>query len=242
MKQDRKSAIWVGVLYIVATVFPVAALVPYTALVEGDGILANAASHEGDLIAVAVLNLVMAVAVAGVAFMIYPILRRVADTPVRQGLALWYVGTRVTEGAAFLVGILATMAFLPLSRQFLAAGSPEGSHFEVSALVLESTSDLAYALGQSVFAVGAAMLYYLLLRSRLVPGWLALWGLGAAPLFLVGSLSLMWTSDPNSTFSTVLYAPMAVQEMVLALWLIIKGFNSAVLAGESPAEKTVQVQ
>ncbi len=162
--------------------------------------------------------------------MIYPILKRVADTEVRQGLALWYVGTRITEGGAFLVAVLATLAFLPLSQEFTAAGAPEASHFQTSSIVLESTTDMAYALGQSVFAIGAAMLYYLLLRSRLVPWWLSLWGLVAAPLFLVASLSLMWTGDPNSTFSTVLYAPMALQEMVLALWLIVKGFNAAALA------------
>jgi Domain of unknown function (DUF4386) len=230
MSSDRRSAIWVGVLYIVATVFPVAALVPWSALVDGEGILVNAATHESQLIAVALLNLVMAVAVAGVAFMIYPVLRRVADTGVTQGLSLWYVGTRITESGAFLVGVLATMAFLPLSQEYAAAGAPEQSYFQTSSTVLESTTDLAYALGQSVFAVGAAMLYYLLLRSRLVPAWLSLWGLIAAPLFLVGSLSLLWTQDPNSTISTVLYAPMALQEMVLALWLILKGFNSTALA------------
>jgi hypothetical protein len=238
MSSDRRSAIWVGVLYIVATAFPVAALVPWSALVDGDGILANAATHENQLIAVALLNLVMAVAVAGVAFMIYPVLRRVADTGVTQGLSLWYVGTRITESGAFLVGVLATLAFLPLSQDYAAAGAPEQSYFQTSSAVLESTTDMAYALGQSVFAVGAAMLYYLLLRSRLVPWWLSLWGLVAAPLFLVASLSLLWTQDPNSTISSVLYAPMALQEMVLALWLILKGFNSQALAA-APAIATV---
>ena len=106
MSSDRRSAIWVGILYIVATAFPVAALAPWSALVDGDGILANAATHENQLIAVALLNLVMAVAVAGVAFMIYPVLRRVADTGVTRGLSLWYVGTRITESGAFLVGVL----------------------------------------------------------------------------------------------------------------------------------------
>jgi hypothetical protein len=230
MSTDRKSAIWVGALYIVATVFPVAAMGPWGALVDGDGILVNAATHEGQMIAVALLNLVMAITVAGVAFMIYPVLRRAADTGVKQGLALWYVGTRITEGGAFLVAILATLAFLPLSRDFVAAGAPDGSYFQTISAMLQSATDQAYALGQSVFAVGAAMLYYLLLRSRLVPTWLSLWGLVAAPLFLVASLSLLWTEDPNSTFSTVLYAPIAIQEMVLALWLILKGFNSAALA------------
>ncbi len=240
MSSERKSAIWVGVLYIVATVFPVAALVPWSALVDGDGILANAATHEGQLIAVALLNLVMAVAVAGVAFMIYPILRRVAHTGVKQGLALWYVGTRITEGGAFLVAVLATLAFLPLSREFAAAGAPEASYFQTSSIVLESTTDMAYALGQSVFAIGAAMLYDLLLQSGLVPRWLSLWGLIAAPLFLVASLSLLWTDDPNSTFSTVLYAPMALQEMVLAVWLILKGFNTTPLAPTSQTTETAK--
>ena len=230
MSSDRKSAIWVGVLYIAATVFPVAALAPWGALIDGDGILVNAATHKNQLITVALLNLVMVIAVAGVAFMIYPVLRRVADTGVRQGLAAWYVGTRITESGAFLVGVLATLAFLPLSQDYAAAGAPEQSYFQTSSTVLESTTDLAYALGQSVFAIGAAMLYYLLLRSRLVPWWLSLWGLVAAPLFLVASLSLLWTQDPNSTISSVLYAPMALQEMVLALWLILKGFNSTALA------------
>jgi hypothetical protein len=63
---------------------------------------------------------------------------------------------------AFLVGVLATMAFLPLSQDHAAAGAPEQSYFQTSSTVLESTTDLAYALGQSVFAVGAAMLYSLL--------------------------------------------------------------------------------
>jgi hypothetical protein len=234
MSADRKIAIWVGILYIVATVAPVLTLGAWGTLADDPGILANAAPNESQLITVALLNLVMAVAVAGVAFMIYPVLRRVADTWVKEGLAAWYVGIRVTEGATFVVAVLATLAFLPLSREFIAAGSPLASHFQTSAAVLESSVDMAYALGQTVFAIGAAMLYYLLFYSRLIPRWLSLWGLIASPLFIVASLSLLWTDDPNSALSTVLYVPMAVQEMVLALWLIIKGFNRGALDRGAP--------
>jgi hypothetical protein len=229
----RRSAIWVGVLWIMATVFPASSIVAWSALDGGEGILTNAATHKNQLITWALLNLVGAVAAAGVAFMFYPILNRVADTSVKKGLALWYVGSRITEGGMYLVAVLATWAFLPLSREFAAAGAPDASHFQTSGNVLQSTQDLALTLAQSVFAIGAVILYYLLFQSRLVPRWLSLWGLVAAPLFLVASLSLLWTGDPNSTLANILFAPLAVQEMVLAVWLIVKGFDAAALASGS---------
>jgi hypothetical protein len=229
MSSDRKLAIWVGVLYILATVAPASSIIPWRTLTDGAGILTNTNAHEGQLIMVALLNLILAVAAAGVAFMIYPVLKRIADTGVKQGLAIWYVGTRATEGATFVVAVLATLAFMPLSREFIAAGAPAASHFQTSAAMLGSTVDVAYALGQTVFAIGAAMLYYLLWKSGIIPTWLSLWGLVASPLFVVASLSLLWSGDPNSTLSTALYAPMAVQEMVMALWLIFRGFDAAAL-------------
>jgi hypothetical protein len=229
----RKSAIWVGVLWIMATVFPASSIVAWSALDDGEGILANAATDKSQLITWALLNLAGAVAAAGVAFMFYPILNRVADTSVKKGLALWYVGTRITEGCFYLVAVLATWAFLPLSREFAAAGAPDASHFQTSGIVLQTTQDLALALAQSVFAIGAVMLYYLLFQSRLVPRWLSLWGLVASPLFLIASLSLLWTGDPNSSLANILFVPLGVQEMVLAVWLIVKGFDADALASES---------
>ena len=169
------------------------------------------------MILLVLLELVMAVAVAGVAFMIYPILRQNADTEVKEGLALWYVGTRITEGALLFVAILATLSLMSLSQEFVKAGAPDDLFFQTGGSVLLATVDFAFMLGQSIFCVGALMLYYLLFASRVVPRWLSAWGFVAAPLMLVAGLSLVVTGDPNSTFSTVLYAPMALQEMVLAL-------------------------
>lgn len=229
MSAERKTAIWVGVLWIIATVVPASSAVPWSVLDDGDGILANAATHKGQLIAWMLMNFVEVVSVAGVAFMLYPILIRVADTSLKRGMALWYMGTRITESGVYVVAIVATWAFLPLSRAFVAAGAPDGSHFQTTGTILQTTQDVSLAMAQSVFAVGAAMLYYLLLRGRLVPRWISLWGMVGAPLFLVASLSLLWTGDPNSALANVLFVPLAVPEMVLAVWLIAKGFDGEAL-------------
>ena len=91
-------------------------------------------------------------------------------------------------------------------------------------------SDYAGVLAQSVFCVGAVMLYYLLYVSGRVPRWLSVWGLIGVPLFLAAGFALAVTGEPNSTFSNIMYAPLFAQEMVLAFWLILRGFNARSLA------------
>ncbi|MGE3357034.1 MAG: DUF4386 domain-containing protein [Acidimicrobiia bacterium] len=237
MDAERRSAVWVGVLWITATAFPAASAVPWAALDRDRGILVNAATHKGDLIAWLLLNVVEVLSAAGVAVMLYPILARAADTSVQKGMAVWYLGSRIAESGIYTVAIVATWAFLPLSRAFAASGSPDASHFQTTGELLKTTQDLGLALAQTVFAVGAAMMYTLLIRSRLVPRWLSLWGLIAAPLFVIGSLSLLWTGNPNSALANVCFAPMGLQEMVIAMWLIVKGFNPAALAKRSGADE-----
>lgn len=76
------------------------------------------------------------------------------------------------------------------------------------------------------------MLYCPLFQAMLVLRWLSLRGLAAAPLFFIGCLSLPWTEDPNATPANI-FAPMTLREMVLAVWLIVKGFEAAALASGS---------
>jgi hypothetical protein len=228
MSSERRVAIAVGGLYIVATLAGLLTAVTLGSLLQGPGALAGLAAHETRVMTAAFFQLVMAVAVAGIAFMIYPILKQDADTPGKQGLALWYVGTRITEGALFLVGILGLLALFAFSQEVAGAGASQAA-----VNVLKTASDYSGVLAQSVFCVGAAMLYYLLYVSRRIPRWLCVWGLIGTPLFLAGGFSLAVTGDANSTASSIMYAPLALQEMVLAVWLILKGFDAPVVISSS---------
>jgi len=232
MDSIRKNAIIVGLLYIVATVAGVLSVAPSSSFLGGADMLAKIAANEGQLIMVCLLLFIMATAVAGVAFMIYPLLKQDSKTLNQKGLAAWYLGSRITEGAMFLVGILTTLALLSLSREFVSAGSPDGSYFQSSGIVWMDAANYAAMLGQSIFCVGAVMFYWLLYQSKRVPRWLSVWGLIGAPLMLAAGFLVLTDGDPNSTLSTVLYAPLALQEMVLALWLIVKGYSPSVTVSE----------
>jgi len=233
MNSNRKTAIAVGALYIAATVAGVLCVAPMGSLLNAADMLSEIAANESQMIMVVSLEFIMAVAVAGVAFMIYPILKQDTDTENKKGLAIWYLGSRITEGALFFVAILAILSLLTLSQDFVKAGAPDASYFQTGGTVLVAASNYAYMLGQSVFCVGALMLYYLLYQSKRVPRWLSVWGLIGAPLMFAAGFLVLVNGDPNSPLSTALYAPLALQEMVLAVWLIAKGFNPPAIASES---------
>ena len=75
------------------------------------------------------------------------------------------------------------------------------------------------------------MYYIVFYKTKLIPRWLSIWGLVGAALCILSSMLVMFNViGAFSTVQIVLNLPfIGVQEMVLAAWLIIKGFNSSVI-------------
>ena len=80
-------------------------------------------------------------------------------------------------------------------------------------------------IGMLFFCLGGLLWYYLLFQSRIVPRLLSLWGLVAVPLVLVATVLLIW--DHSLDPSIALYALYVPFELVLGLWLLIKGATVA---------------
>ena len=219
-REERRTAITVGVLYIIATAAGFAAM-----LANAPTEAAQMAAGKGAVLITALIEVLMAVTVAGLGLMFYPVLMRDADTSGKQGLTMWYVGTRITEGGLFFVGVIALVSMLSVSEAMVGASAVKAASYEAAALALKRIGEYSWIAGQTIFCVGAVMLYWLLYISRRVPRWLSVWGLVAAPMMLVAGFMLPITGNPNSSISSLLYAPMGLQEMVLAVWLIARGFR-----------------
>ena len=79
-----------------------------------------------------------------------------------------------------------------------------------------------------MFCLGAVMFYSLLYRSRIVPRWIALWGFVAIPFYVAADLLAMYgVIGAASSAQVLMFMPLAVQEMVLAVWMIARGFRPA---------------
>jgi hypothetical protein len=124
---------------------------------------------------------------------------------------------------------------LTLSQEFVIAETHDVSYFYTIGAVLLSVREMAAEVLSNIvgFGISTLFFYYLLYRSRLVPRWLSVWGLIGAPLYIAAGFIIFFVDDPSQNILTPLYLPIAVNEMVLALWLIIKGFNKSAIASLS---------
>jgi hypothetical protein len=175
--------------------------------------------------------LIMSVAVAVIAITVYPVLKI-----HNERIALGYVASRVAEGVIYLIHAISLLLLVVLSRKFVAAGAPEASYFQTIGELLRAVGDwgVVVVLDVAVFAPGALIFYYLLYRANLIPRWLSVWGMIAAILYFVGGwLILFAVIEPMSTIGVVSNIPLALQEMVLSIWLIVKGFNPSALVPDA---------
>lgn len=169
-------------------------------------------------------------AVIGIAVMVYPLLRRVSES-----LALWYVGLRIVEGVLFIVGKISALSLIPLSEAFIDAGSPADSyHVGLGDLALDSRT-WAGEMAAIAFVAGALLLYYLLLRSELVPRFISIWGLAAAVSLIVAMSAGVPDLTQDFEPAMLLYFPIVLNELFLAGWLLVKGFTPP--AAEFPPEE-----
>jgi Domain of unknown function (DUF4386) len=215
----RVTARLVGGLFILATAAGVASVLLQQPVIDAPDYLSEAHRHEGRLATGALLEMVMSAAVVAIAITIYPVLMR-----FRARLAIGYVVARAVEGTMYMIGSVGLLTVLTLSRT-AAEGSSEVGLANLSDLVLAERDVTAAVMGTTAFSVSAVILNYVLFRMRLVPRWLSAWGLAAATSYVAGGVLGVYGPDPASVTQTVLDLPLAVQEMALAVWLIIRGFT-----------------
>lgn len=234
MAPYRRNAVAVGVLFIACSVASILSVAPLGSMLDAPDYLAQLAANSDKVVLTALIEFVWAATAAGIAIGLYPVVRRYDGS-----LALGSAAARTVEGMFVLIGTLSLLALLTLGQQSAAAGPAGAASSQVVGDVLLAVRDWAFGfLGLLAFGIGALIYYYLLFRSRLIPRWLSGWGLIGAGLMLVSTVYAGFTQEFGLTsVSTLLNAPIGLQEMVLAIWLIAKGFDPRAVAS-APGNRT----
>jgi hypothetical protein len=221
MAVNRRTAFIVGILFIIGTVSGILSGMFTEPVLSGQAVLADLSANSNQILIGVLCVLAMGFSLAMVPVMLFPIFKK-----YNEALA---IGSVVFRGALETVGyiLMATswLLLLTLGEAYITAGVTDTSHFQTIGTLLISVNHQINPILELTFSIGALMVYSLFFQSRLIPRWLSGWGLlGACVYFVAGLLALF-----GLELDYLLYI-LALQEMVLALWLIFRGFSSSAIS------------
>jgi hypothetical protein len=220
MDPYRTTAKIVGTIYLAGFVAGIAGNTLIQTVLGTPNHLSTVSTHSMTLAIGAVLWL-MAVAgdVAHGVFM-FPILKR-----HNKGIAVGYLASRIVDAVFIAVMVLFILLQIPLGREYLKAAGAETDHLQALSTVFVQAGQYAYDIAMGTLGIAGVMLCYAFYRTRLIPRWIAVWGLVGYPIIAIGMVSEIM----GSGLGLVSSIPGGLWEVFVGMWLIVKGFNSSAI-------------
>lgn len=215
----REISIVTGVLYIFGLV---AGVLSVAHAVDDSDYLTKSALHAKQVYKAACFQFLMAIFYIGVAIVLYPVLKTYNEI-----LATGFLGFRIVAVIFLLTGVIILLLILKLSQEYVKVGSSDLSSFKRAGDLLKTGRDLINHVCMVItLCIGGIMLYIIMLQTGLIPAWLSVWGLfGSSMAILASILVMVKNMEILKPAYIMLNIPIALQEMVFAVWLIVKGFK-----------------
>ncbi len=216
MAGDQLRARAFGVLFIITFVTSIpAALLYATVLDDPAGYIAGGGSTTQIYVA-AFLEFLLIIANVGTAVVLYPIARRQSEI-----LAIGYVAARIIECVFIAMGIVFVLGVVSLSQD-----SPDAADLAVS---LAALKDWTALLGPGLVVPfgNGLILGYLMYSSQLIPRPLAVLGLIAGPVLLIGNLGVLFGLWQVTGLIGLFVLPEFAWELLLGIYAAIWGFRKS---------------
>jgi len=215
---DRKSAVITGLLFLTGLVTGIFSVVP---VIDGADYLVKASTNESQVLLGAFFQLLMIVAYVGIPILMYPILSK-----FHKGLALGSVAFGIISGVFIIIGVIILLLLLTLSQEFAKAGALNGSYVQTLGALLREGRDLVNHVATTLAFVLAMFLFNCIFyQTKIVPRWLSVLGLIGSTLSILASLLFMIRFIGLDATYMMLNFPIALQQLLLAIWLIMIGFK-----------------
>jgi hypothetical protein len=214
MADDQRNARIFGVLFLITFLTSIPAALLYgPVLTDPAGYIAGD-GPDTQIYLGAFLEFLLIIANVGTAVVLYPIARR-----QNHILALGYVGARIIECVFIAAGIVFVLGVVSLRQD-----SPDASDLAVSLAALKDWTML-FGPGLVVPFGNGLILGALMYASGLIPRPLAILGLIAGPVLLIGNLGVLFGVWEVSGLVALFVAPEFAWELLLGIYAAIWGFR-----------------
>lgn len=217
MKTAKSTGRIIGVLLLVQMLAGITVNFALTApLFESPGFLENAATNSFQIGLSVMIGLALGALSIGIAIMMYPLFRQYSPPT-----AMWYLALAIVGFALLTVENSQVMSMLSLSQVYTSTTNADSELFHVLKSVVASSRNWAHYTNLIIAGIMGLVFYSALFRFALVPHALAAFGVGAVLLQITA------VTMPIFGFKIIflMLLPIALAHLVMALWLMIKGFK-----------------
>lgn len=142
-----------------------------------------------------------------------------------RDLAVMALCCRVGEGIVAAISTVSTLGLLSIATATAGGSASDVAAANALGALLLKIGGWTAIIAATCFAVGSTLYSWLFLRARSIPVWLAWLGVFAS-ILLVVLLPANLAGFLTGPVTTFMWLPMLVFEVVLALWLLIKGVRT----------------
>lgn len=220
----RKTATTIGVLFLIVFILHIIGSSIMEEFLLSPDYLSGIYENTTLVIIAEILELIAAIAIIGIVYMTYPIIKA-----YNEKLGRIYAIARLIELAMLIVGVIIAFSLLSLSHEFVNAGSPDSGYKSRGTLLLTGRY-WTFKVVLIFLLIGYLIFFYTLYQTKGIPRFISIWGLIIVPLMFTGILLEIFVSPSfgNSVFFpgfVIFYLPGAPLDIVLGIWLITKGFS-----------------
>jgi hypothetical protein len=227
MNTSRKTAILVGALFLISYFGVFAGSAYYGPTLNAPDYPSGIYPNRSQVTTGLLLELLNDAAVVGIAVVLYPLLKKQSES-----IALGYVSFRVIEAIMLVVSKISPLSLIVLSEEYVAAGALDASYFQALAASAQAERFWAGQMVAVFFILGGLLFYYLLYQSRLLPRFISVWGFIAIASLIAANVFEVPDLTKGFHPAQLLYFPIVLNELFLAIWLIVKGFSPSAIVSE----------
>jgi len=221
MDPYRTTARIVGVVYLAGFVVGIVGNTLIQSILGAPNHLSMVSAHSMTLTIGAALWLMAVAGDAAHGVLMFPILKQ-----HNERIAVGYLSFRIIDAVFMAVMVLFMLLQIPLGSEYLKAAAAEAHHLQALSTVSVQASQYAYDIAMSALGIAGLMLCYAFHRTKLIPRWIAVWGLAGYAIIFFGMVSEIM----GSGLGLVSSIPGGLWEVFVGVWLIVKGFNSSAIA------------
>jgi Domain of unknown function (DUF4386) len=233
MSAMRKTALVAGVLYLLAFISSIPAVLLQSPVLSDPNFIISGAGADTQVRLGALFDIVNSLTAIGTAVALYAVIRRQS-----QSFAIGFVSSRLFEGTVLMIGVISILSIVTLQQP--GATGAQASLLVTVQQTLVTVRNWTFVLGTGVPALNAFLLGWIMYKSRLVPRAIPVIGLIGAPLFTSWIIGyVLGVTESGSAWHAIGVAPIFIWELSLGLWMTFKGFRKeAPLMIEAAAEAT----